>query len=294
MKKLTATPLASLDGTWKYLPQTMVPITATKPAHSAPAGMVHVPKANFSFKVSGVEIEGDDGHGVDVQYPWEPHPNREHSHDMEVGPFFMDKYPVTCANYSAYLAASKYHPKETYNWLKNWNGSATAPAALADVPVTYVSLREARAYCAWAHGGSRLPHSYEWQYAAQGTDGRAYPWGPDDDKTKYPTLSAAKTIPGAESVTAHAPAGDSPFGVSDMVGNVWQYTDEFRDAHTAGVIVRGGSNYRPAGSGWYFPHGGSSRSEVMPNDKHNKYFLMDDTYERCGTIGFRCVVDAAA
>ena len=39
-------------------------------------------------------------------------------------------------------------------------------------------------------------------------------------------------------VTAH-PSGASPFGVLDMVGNVWQYTDEFRDAHTRAVLVRG-------------------------------------------------------
>ena len=41
-------------------------------------------------------------------------------------------------------------------------------------------------------------------------------------------------------------------GVADMVGNVWQYTDEFGDDHTRAVLVKGSANYRPAGSGWYF------------------------------------------
>ena len=63
-----------------------------------------------------------------------------------------------------------------------------------------------------------------------------------------------------------------------------QYTDEFQDNHTRYVIVRGGSNYRPTGSSWYFPN-------QMELNTHNKYFIMDDRYERAGTVGFRCVVD---
>merc|ERR1711907_7733 len=268
------------------LPQTMVGISKTPVQSSAPSGMVLIPKNNFSFVVKGVEIEGDDNHGVDVQYPWEEHPAREHSHTMELGPFYMDQYPVTTAQYSEYLQATKYEPEDSYNYLKNWNGSTTPPDALKDVPVTYVSLNEARKYCAWANKGSRLPHSYEWQYAAQGTDGRIYPWGSDKDQTKFPKQTAGTTFLGPESVHAHAPAGNSPFGVSDLVGNVWQYTDEFQDDHTRAVILRGGSNYRPSGSHWYFP-------QALELNTHNKYFLMDDRYERAGTVGFRCVVDAA-
>mgnify|MGYP002840441756 CR=1 FL=1 len=64
--------------------------------------------------------------------------------------------------------------------------------------------------------------------------------------------------------------GASPFGVKDLVGNAWQYTDEFQDAHTRGVILRGGSNYRPDGSHWYFPQVRDSLAT------HNKYFLFSE------------------
>jgi formylglycine-generating enzyme required for sulfatase activity len=166
----------------------------------------------------------------------------------------------------------------------------TPPEKMKDWPVTYVSLNEARAYCQWA--GGRLPHAWEWQYAAQGTDGRSYPWGDKECDDCWPTFNTGITFTGPEDVTAHAPAGDSPFGVSDMAGNVWQYTDEVNDEHTRSVIVRGGSNYRPSASHWYFPNRGGDGSGV-PCTTHNKYMLFDDEYERAGTIGFRCVTDAA-
>jgi formylglycine-generating enzyme required for sulfatase activity len=284
MKQMTATPLLSISADWHYLNQTLVPIPPTKSFGSTPEGTVSIPKTSaFRFQNRGVMIEGDDGHGVGEQYPWEPHPTREHDHTMPIDAFYMHKYPVTTSNYSAYLKATGYQPKETYHWLKNWQGQPQPPEAIRDMPVTYISLNEARLYCAWA--GGRLPQSYEWQYAAQGTDGRTYPWGTQNDKSKYPTLNTGTTFNGPEQVTAHAPAGDSPFGVSDLVGNVWQYTSEFQDAHTRAVVLRGGSNYRPSGSHWYFP-------QAVELNTHNKYFLMSDTYERAGTVGFRCVFDA--
>merc|ERR1711939_515900 len=116
--------------------------------------MVFVPEGSFQFRNSGGEIEGKDAWGVDTQYPWEAHPQKEHSHKMDVGPFYIDKYPITIANYATYLKASGFRPVDPYNWLKNWKGSTTPPRGLEELPVTYVSLSEARAYCAWAHGGS--------------------------------------------------------------------------------------------------------------------------------------------
>ncbi len=60
------------------------------------------------------------------------------------------------------------------------------------------------------------------------------------------------TDPGPVEVGKFSPQGDSIFNVSDLIGNVWQFTDEFSDIHTRSVIVRGSANYRPNSSKWYF------------------------------------------
>lgn len=285
MRRLTRTPLRAYSKTWTVLPQVMVPIGATPRPAAMPAGMVLVPAcADYRFTTTGIMVEGDDAHGVGVQFPWEARPSKHHNHTISVGPFYIDVHPVTNARYGEYLDATGYAPADRTNWLRSWNGSASPPKALAQLPVTSISLGEARRFCAWA--GARLPHAYEWQYAAQGTDGRLYPWGGDKAAPgALPPFHSGNTYPGPTPVGAHSPAGDSPFGVADMVGNVWQYTDEFYDEHTRAVVLRGGSNYRPAGSNWYFPN------QVELNT-HNKYFLFSDSYERAATIGMRCVVDA--
>jgi formylglycine-generating enzyme required for sulfatase activity len=81
------------------------------------------------------------------------------------------------------------------------------------------------------------------------------------------------------------PKGASPFGVLDLVGNVSQWTDEYRDPHTRAAILRGGAAYQPSGSIWYFP-------QTYRLDEHQKYLLMSPGHDRAGTVGFRCVVDA--
>jgi formylglycine-generating enzyme required for sulfatase activity len=81
------------------------------------------------------------------------------------------------------------------------------------------------------------------------------------------------------------PKGASPFGVLDLVGNVSQWTDEYRDPHTRAAILRGGAAYQPSGSIWYFP-------QSYRLDEHQKYLLMSPGHDRSGTVGFRCVVDA--
>jgi iron(II)-dependent oxidoreductase len=288
MASLPSKRLSDYSAQWNPLPQHIVPISATPPAPSPPPDMVLISGGKFHFQVHGVEIEGwgpvpaANEPGVDVQYPWESVPILIHDHELTMGPFYIDKYPVTNAKFKAFLDATHYHPADDHNFLKDWT-SGTYPAGWARKPVTWVSLEDARAYAAWA--GKRLPHEWEWQYAAQGTDGRTYPWGAKPDPEAIPASTSGHDLPPPSDVDAH-PKGASPFGVMDLMNNVWQWTDEYKDEHTRAAILRGGCSYRPATSFWYFPRNTSLH-------QHAKYLLMCPGEDRAGTVGFRCVEDAS-
>jgi gamma-glutamyl hercynylcysteine S-oxide synthase len=280
MKEMTKIPLSGYSHEWKTLPQQLVEIAPSAPAASTPEGMVKIPGSDFVFRVAGIEVEGSDDVGVDMQYPWEDTPRRFHEHRLGIKPFYIDKYPVTNAEFKKFLDATQYHPKDDLNYLKDWtNGSY--PEGWDNKPVTWVSLEDARAYAKWA--GKRLPHEWEWQFAAQGTDGRTYPWGNAWDARAVPAPDLGRTMRGPDNVDAH-PSGAGPFGVMDLVGNVWQWTDEYVDEHTRAAILRGGSYYQPQGSIWYFP-------QAYKNDNHGKLLLMAPSYDRSGALGFRCVKD---
>lgn len=281
MKQMTAKPLASFSNEHGVLEQKIVPIATTRTNSTAPVRMIQIPEGDFLFKVSGIEIEGSDDIGVDVQYPWEDGPRRFHQHPMHIKSFYIDKYPVTNVEFKRFLDATRYHPKDDINFLRDWK-EGVFPAGWDDRPVTWVSIEDARAYATWA--GKRLPHEWEWQYAAQGVDDRIYPWGNQWDAAAVPERDENRTMRGPDPVDAH-PKGASPFGVMDLVGNVWQWTDEFLDEHTRAAILRGGSYYQPQGSIWYFP-------QAYKLTEHDKLLMMAPSIDRSGAIGFRLVQDA--
>ncbi len=300
MKVMTAKSLSSFSHEWRKTLQTVVEIAPTKAAASAPEGMIRIDGSDYLFTVQGIEIEGSNDIGVDVEYPWEDSPRRFHEHRMQIKPFYIDKYPVTNAEFKKFMDSSKYHPKDDLNFLKDWKGGAY-PDGAANKPVTWVSIEDAREYAKWA--GKRLPHEWEWQYAAQGTDERQFPWGSCDwlqpqfqggppscasqagnTETFAPLPDKGRVMLAASDVNAH-PKGAGPFGVMDMVGNVWQWTDEYVDEHTRAAILCGGSHYQPQGSVWYFP-------QAYKNGEHGKLLLMAPSYDRSGAVGFRCVEDA--
>ena len=281
MKTVSAKPLSSYSHEWIFLPQQIVPIAATKPASQTPTGMIKIPEAEFLYRVGGIEIEGSNDIGVDVQYPWEDSPRRFHEHLVHINSFYIDKYPVTNAEFKKFLDATRYRPKDDLNFLRDWT-NGTYPTGWENRPVTWVSQEDARAYASWA--GKRLPHEWEWQYAAQSNDGRLYPWGNAWNDQAVPRPDKSHSMRGPDPVDAHA-SGASPFGVMDMVGNVWQWTEEFMDEHTRAAILRGGSYYQPQGSIWYFP-------QAYKLNQHGKLLLMSPSMDRSGAVGFRCVVDA--
>ena len=274
--------LTDFSNEWKFLPQTQVLIAPTTPAKTTPEGMTRIPAGTFEFIVSGIEIEGEDKVGLDVQYPWENEPRRNHRKSITLKSFYIDTYPVTNEQFKKFVNASKYHPRDDYNFLKDWK-NGTYPEGWGNKPVTWVSLEDARAYTDWA--GKRLPHETEWQYAAQGKDGRKYPWGNDLNDEAIPPVCKDKNVLRAPTDVDAFPKGASPFGVMDMVGNVWQWTDEYLDDHSRGGILRGGSYFKPQGSSWFFPN-------KIELNTHGKLLLMAPSKDRAATLGFRCVVDA--
>jgi iron(II)-dependent oxidoreductase len=285
MAERSKRPLASFSSDWKTVPQTIVEIAATPSARVPPQGMVHIPEGDYDFRVSGIEIEGGNDPGVDVQYPWEDSARRFHHHRIHVHNFYIDRTPVTNAAFKQFLVATHYHPKDDHNFLRAWQqvpDEMNYPEGWANKPVTWVSIDDARAYATWAH--KRLPHEWEWQYAAQSTDGRTFPWGNELGSHNVPAVDAGPSMHPLDDVAVF-PQGTSPFGVLDLTGSISQWTDEYRDAHTRAAILRGGAAYQPIGSIWYFP-------QTYRLDEHQKYLLMSPGHDRSGTVGFRCVVDS--
>ena len=189
----------------------------------------------------------------------------------------MDRYPVTNKDFMNFMIASSYKPVDPDNFLKNWE-NGNIPQGQEDYPVVYISLEDAKAYAKWK--GKRLPTEAEWQYAAQGTDGRKYPWGNDFFGTKCNNAFGQPTPVDA------FPKGKSAFGVEDMVGNVWQLTnDEYDNGSYSFIIIKGGSFYKPS-SIWYLQGG------VQPIIHRQMLLRISPGLDRSETVGFRCVMDA--
>jgi len=269
----------SLSPEWRAAPQRFMAITPTRKTEKAPAGMIRVPGAKkWRFRVEGTAF--DELPESDLQYPWETAPHRKHEALVDIGPFYLDRTPVTNRAFEKFVRERDFHPADPHNFLRNWpDGKLTAD--LADKPVTWVSIEEARLFC--AASGKRLPHEWEWQYAAQGVDGRAYPWGSEWSEDHVPRVDRSRDRRAGPEAGSF-PAAASPFGALDMVGLVWQWTDEVFDEHTRAAVLKGGSYYQPEGRA-YFPN-------PQRVDRHAKYLLMDPSLDRAGTIGFRCAADA--
>lgn len=189
------------------------------------------------------------------------------------------KYPLTNAQFAGFVEAGGYDQRRwwtdagweakqqgmAFDWTKG-AGVATgvpwteprfwreSPWNATDHPVVGVSWYETVAYCRWLSettGESiSLPTEDQWQYAAQGDDGRTYPWGDEWDCTRCNNSVKPCQSEGTTPVRQYEGIGDSPFGVVDMSGNVWEwclttYEDKTNDLDgDAGRVIRGG--------GWFY------------------------------------------
>ena len=168
--------------------------------------------------------------------------------------FWMSVYPVTNEQYGRFVAET----------------GRAAPESFADrrfndptQPVVTVSWDDARAFTAWLTTQldglvARPPTEAEWEYAARGSDGRRYPWGNKPPDASRATFGQPYDT-GRPAVVGHTPSGESPFGVHDLAGNVWEWClDAWADSYVeikANVIdpchqddTRGGARVVRGGS----------------------------------------------
>lgn len=149
---------------------------------------------------------------------------------FELPAYEITRYPITNFQYLQFLRANPQHspPPE-------WK-DGQYPRGKGLHPVAGVNLHDALAFCEWLD--ARLPSEEEWEKAARGWDGRTYPWGEDWLDGLYCNNWEAKV--GGTSPVDRYPQGVSPFGVWDMVGNVWEWTNsEYQGPFMH--VLRGGS-----------------------------------------------------
>ena len=186
--------------------------------------------------------------------------------------YAIQKYPVTVEQYATYCRETRQPMPQCPDW--GWR---------PDHPVVNVDWHGAAAYAKWA--GLALPTEAQWEKAARGTDGRAFPWGNKWDPDRL-CHSVGRERSGTASVHTHE-AGASPYGVVDMAGNVWEWcADWFQADYYATAPSKNpagpdrGESRVVRGGGWVGNDGlsfrGACRSWVDP--------LLRNV-----SIGFRCV-----
>ena len=238
-------------------------IAPTKKSLDIPPEMVLVPGSRFTFNVTANDEF--------IPYP------EVSGKTVGIDSFLIDKYPVTNAQYYEFINKSKYRPADTSRYLRHWQ-SGKFKQGQENYPVVNVSYEDIMAYTKWA--GKRLPTEAEWQLAAQGPDKRIWPWG-DEFHGTYCNNSFGRPTP-VDAFTK----GLSPYGVIDMVGNVWQMTNDiYFNGTNYFAVIRGGSFYKPESSSWYIQGG------PQQLDKTQILLLVSPGFDRSETVGFRCVKD---
>ena len=234
-----------------------------------PVSMVKIPEGRF-IRGSGTEAGRAD-----------ERPRRT----IYLEAFMIDTYEVTNAQYLTFIAATGH--KEPFNVYGT--GSLFEMQGIGNVPVVQVTWHDAADYCQWA--GKRLPTEAEWEKAARGTDGRAYPWGDKEPSSRHVNFNRDWVELGTLLPAGSLPDGASPYGVHDMSGNArewvqdWYAKDYYRvapDRNPKGPetgllkVIRGGS--------WH-----SFESDIRAAARGKGGFAL----KTHGT-GFRCARDVSA
>ena len=183
--------------------------------------------------------------------------------------FFIDKFETTVSRYRHYLEKTD-RPAPKYIDNPNFNQD--------NQPVVGVAWQEAWDYCAWA--GKRLPTETEWDKAARGDQARVYPWGhrPDNKKANVRGMDDQYRYPAP---VGNFPQGKSPYGLMDMAGNVWEWTDSWYQPYPGNdqKSDQFGEKLKVAKGGSWFSNMDLARTtlrgKMLPDQRQNY-------------VGFRC------
>lgn len=210
--------------------------------------------------------------------------NKRPPRRVQLKPFALDVREVTCAEYAAFVDAQLVNRRALLprGWELNDVGKARYPEGHGDHPVAYVSWDQANAYA--VAQGKRLPTEDEWEAAAAGPEGLAFPWGHAflADKANGAWTGAGDTLP-VESF----PDGASPAGCFDMAGNVWEWTATTADGTDVETLPEGYVSMVIRGGGF-----DSRREEVAT--RYRWTALGQGTFGLPSydtPIGFRCAQD---
>ncbi|MEM7200456.1 MAG: SUMF1/EgtB/PvdO family nonheme iron enzyme [Planctomycetota bacterium] len=141
----------------------------------------------------------------------------KHAHRVTLSPFWLGETPVTNAQFAKFLEATS-HEEPSY-----WRDRRFSDP---DQPVVGVGAEDAGAFCAWLASVTDLPvvlpSEAQWEYAARSTDGRRYPWGPEEPDGSRADFGQDWGSGQPKPVGSH-PAGRGPFHALDQAGCVWEW-----------------------------------------------------------------------
>jgi formylglycine-generating enzyme required for sulfatase activity len=204
--------------------------------------------------------------------------------------FSIDKYEVTNKRYKRFIDASSYKVPWSHDpdaatqkpYLWDWQKRMYREGK-GDDPVVLVSWEDAKAFCAWA--GKRIPTEAEWEKAARGPKGNAYPWGNDwaDGKANTSESGRKQTAPvGAFKEDVIKWGKDEKDWVYDLAGNVSEWVEDYFAPYPGNPLTRyeERNKYRVLrGGSWDYSHS-------IANGYHRQYAL---PHSQMTSFGFRCV-----
>jgi len=203
-------------------------------------------------------------------------------HKVDLPAFEIDLYEVTNGQYKQFIDATGRRSPSHYR-------NRTYPEGKVDHPVTFVNWEDAGAYCQWV--GKRLPTDQEWEKAARGLDARTYPWGDKFAEENANTPLRWKSLGkfGDTTPVGMFPKGQSPYGLHDMSGNVWEWTSSWYKAYPENKTNSEsyGERYKTLKGGSWFDCSFYKCGISAP--VYNRAFFAKKV--KNDTFGFRCAKD---